>query len=344
MFHSERETTRNTFRESVRGFLEVEKLSKIPMTGQDLQEFTTIKFYASYSFVNFASFSCVLGVTFCLGVMGWGRDIKDDYKSIHDNYQSLLTNVYWTNSAWIFVFLLEGIFVFYQLAFYHSMPLVESSIAYWFFAVNCAQLGWVISYCFDIVWLSALFLAVGIVFLSILNANIYKRDYVNGPVKEGTSPQDREIPEELRELNIVMEFIIFRMPFQVHLGWAVFTLFVNVNEVWAAFDLPSPGIIAIVSIVSMWTFGICILFIPRYPLFIAPLMIAWGAIGIWVELTNPRFDIRRNYERSEVLRMKGAAIATCIEHILLPILRFALHFAATYNLLERDAEENLPGI
>jgi hypothetical protein len=87
MFHSERETTRNTFRESVRGFLEVEKLSKIPMTGQDLQEFTTIKFYASYSFVNFASFSCVLGVTFCLGVMGWGRDIKDDYKSIHDNYQ-----------------------------------------------------------------------------------------------------------------------------------------------------------------------------------------------------------------------------------------------------------------
>ena len=87
MFHSERESTRNTFRESVRGFLEVEKLSKIPMTGKDLQEFTTIKFYASYSFVNFASFSCVLGVTFCLGVMGWGRDIKDDYKSIHDNYQ-----------------------------------------------------------------------------------------------------------------------------------------------------------------------------------------------------------------------------------------------------------------
>lgn len=86
-FNQQFETTRNTFRESVRGFLQEEQLTKVPMTGKDLQEFTTIQFYASYSFVNFSSFACVLGVTFCLGWMGWGRDIKDDYKSIHDNYQ-----------------------------------------------------------------------------------------------------------------------------------------------------------------------------------------------------------------------------------------------------------------
>ena len=73
-------------------------------------------------------------------------------------------------------------------------------------------------------------------------------------------------------------------------------------------------------------------------------MIAWGAVGTWVEISNPRFGILTNYEEIEIGRMKGAAIATTIEHVLLPIIRFAIHFASTYNLLEKEEPaENLPG-
>jgi hypothetical protein len=255
-----------------------------------------------------------------------------------------LTNVFWSNAAWLLIFFFEGIFVVYQLIVYHNLPIIEVSIGYWFFAVNCCQLGWIISYCFDIIWLATLFMAAGVGFLAMLNGNIYRREYVNGPVKEGASPQDRNLPEGLSELNIVLEYVVFRMPFQIHLGWAVFILFVNINEVWAKFGLGGASIIAITSIVALWTFGICILFIPRYPLVITPLMIAWGAIGIWVEITNPRFQILQDYEEKELMRMKGAAIATCIEHIVLPIIRFAIHFAATYNLLEKEVVDTLPGV
>lgn len=188
-------------------------------------------------------------------------------------------------------------------------------------------------------------MAANVGFLAALNASIYFREYVNGPMKEGSNFQDRNVPEELSELNIVMEFVIFRMPFQLHLGWALFVLFVNINEVWTDLGLGGPGIMAIVSVVLLWLFGLCVLFIPRYPLFVPPVMIAWGAMGIWVELTNPRFQILQDYESIELARMHGVAIATCIEHVALPIIRFAFHFASTYNLLEKEAPpETLPGV
>ena len=100
--NAEFEASRTNFRQSMRVILDEEQITKLPMTGKDLQEFTNIQFYASFSFVNFASFCCVLSVTFCLGWMGWGRDIKDDYKSIHDEYQVRL--VYIVNDVSIFDF------------------------------------------------------------------------------------------------------------------------------------------------------------------------------------------------------------------------------------------------
>jgi hypothetical protein len=87
---STREDTANArtnFRQSVRHFMEEENVSRVPMTQQDLRELTDIQFFVSHSFVNFASFCCVVAVTFSLGWMGWGRDIVGDYKMIHDEYQ-----------------------------------------------------------------------------------------------------------------------------------------------------------------------------------------------------------------------------------------------------------------
>jgi len=67
-------------------------------------------------------------------------------------------------------------------------------------------------------------------------------------------------------------------------------------------------------------------------------------MGIWVELSNPRFGILQDFEELELRRMKGAAIATTIEHLLLPIIRFAIFFAYTYNLTEKEEPHAHPGI
>ena len=59
-------------------------------------------------------------------------------------------------------------------------------------------------------------------------------------------------------------------------------------------------------------------------------------MGICVELINPLKNVIVGYEEVEIKRMQGAAIATCIEHVVLPIVRFAIHFATTYNLAEKE--------
>ena len=76
-------------------------------------------------------------------------------------------------------------------------------------------------------------------------------------------------------------------------------------------------------------------------------------IGIWIEISNPTDDIMLSkdemdgdgssdgavgFEENEISRMKGAAIATAVEHILLPIVKFAIQFATTYKLTEKLGE------
>jgi len=330
--------TRGKFRESVHHFMTEENVSRVPITRKDLQELTDAQIFVSHSFLNFATFACVVAVTFSLGYMGWGRDITGDYKSIHDQYQTLVTHVFWSNIMWVVIFALEAVFVLYQLLpAYKNLPIIEKSIDWWFVAVNGCQMGWIIAYCFDVIWLAALFMAANIGSLSMLNAALYNTEYVDKPVKEGSPESEtRDVPEELLNFNFVVEYIVFRMPFQMHLGWAIFVFLVNVNEIWAKYELAQAGIIAIVSVILLWIFCIVVLFVPKHPLFMIPPMIAWGAIGIWIELSNPRFGIFEAYDDIEINRVQGGAIATAVEHIFVPIIKFAIHFATTYKIMEKQ--------
>jgi hypothetical protein len=114
----------------------------------------------------------------------------------------------------------------------------------------------------------------------MLNAALYNTEYVDKPVKEGSPESEtRDVPEELLNFNFVVEFIVFRMPFQMHLGWAIFVFLVNVNEIWAKYELAQASIIAIVSVILLWIFCIVVLFVPKHPLFMIPPMIAWGAVS-----------------------------------------------------------------
>lgn len=355
------------FRESVRTFMNDQQIEKVPMTHGDLREFTDVQFYASHSFANFASFCCMIGVIICLGWFGWGRDIVGSYKDIHDRYQTLMTSVFWSNTAWIVIFILEAVFIFYQfLPAYTDLNVVIQGVGWNFFFVNCCQIAWVVSYCFDYVWLAAIFMALNVGVLSFLNSSLYRIEYIDEPAKEFLNTEEElevkpapVIPEALKNLNFVVEFVVFRMPFQLHLGWALFIFLLNVNEIWASRELPAASIVALASICLLWVFGIIVLFLPKYPLFVAPLMIAWGAIGIWIEISNPTDDILLSkdemdgdgssdgavgFEENEISRMKGAAIATAVEHILLPIVKFAIQFATTYKLTEKLGEQNIQGV
>ncbi len=269
---------RENFRASVQNFLQEQQVDRVAMSRRDLQELTDVQFFASHNFVNFCSFACVLSVTFCLGIMGWGED-HTAYKMIHDQHQTLLTPVFWSYSMLLVIFFLEGVFVLFQLTnSYKHLPIVEDAIGFWFFAVNCCQLGWVISYSFGVIWLSTLFMLLNVGFLSVLNVYLYNHEYVNAPRRvNAQAPSTRE----MKDFNIVTEYAVFRAPFQMHCAWAVFILLVQMNEFYVERELPAPAIIALSCLILLWILGLGVLFVPRYPLFIMPLMVAWGAVSLF---------------------------------------------------------------
>lgn len=57
------------------------------LSRRDLQQHTDVKFFISSNFANLFSFITVLAVSFCLGWMGWGRDVQGNYKEISDRYE-----------------------------------------------------------------------------------------------------------------------------------------------------------------------------------------------------------------------------------------------------------------
>ena len=158
------------------------------------------------------------------------------------------------------------------------------------------------------------------------------------------SPASRRLAmssQDFGRMDMVNEYLTFRLPFQAHLGWAIFVFLMNVNEFFYFREIPFQQYIALGSCIILWIVGIALLFVPTYPNFIVPLVFSWAAMGIWVELHNPD-EIIEKYSKIgieiteiEIERMTNCAIATCIEHLVLPMLRFLFHFAENYSLMEK---------
>ena len=250
----------------------------------------------------------------------------------------MFTPVFWSQGLWLLIFALEAVFVVFQfLHKFKHCPLVERTVDWYFFLINCCQTAWIISYCFDTISVATLFMAANVVTLSLLNIHIYNCDWMNSPASRRLAMSS----QDFGRMDMVNEYLTFRLPFQAHLGWAIFVFLMNVNEFFYFREIPFQQYIALGSCIILWIVGIALLFVPTYPNFIVPLVFSWAAMGIWVELHNPD-EIIEKYSKIgieiteiEIERMTNCAIATCIEHLVLPMLRFLFHFAENYSLMEK---------
>lgn len=135
---------------------------------------------------------------------------------------------------------------------------------------------------------------------------------------------------------VVYEWLVFRLPFQLHLGWAVFNLLLNLNEMAVRYKWAPLSQVSLVSVVVLWIVGLFVLFYPKYPVFAIPLVIAFAAGGVWINLRKPSEVILATYEEITIMRIYGGIIATCIEHVAIAFIRFIYFFASSYSLMERE--------
>lgn len=327
----------------LQNYLRNQSIARASLSRRELQQHTDVKFFVSSNFANFASLVCVLAVTWCLGWMSWGRDTKGSYREISGKYETLLTPQFWVIPAiWGLVFITESFFILFSfLSDYSHLPIVQKGVGFHFFYVNCFQLGWIISYCFDMVWLATIWMSINVIFLIWLNFNLYYQGYINpaprGVDQSRTLPQSRpdEVDHSTPSISTVYEWLVFRLPFQLHLGWGIFVLLLNWNETAISLNWGASANIAIVSIIILWIVGIFVLFYPKSPVFAVPLIISFAVAGVWINLSQPSKEITQQYDALTISRMYGGIIATCIEHALISCIRYVFFFANSYSIMEK---------
>lgn len=328
-------------------YLRSRRIAKATLSRRELQELSNVKCFISSHFASFASYISVITVFFCMGYMGWGRDVKGSYTEISGQYQTLITPVLWVNlSSWVLIFVSEAFLIVFSFleSFEHS-SIVQNGIGYNFFFVNCCQIGWMVSYTFDIMWLAFTWMTASTILLIWLNLNIYYTGHIDQTPRfpEGQMsmlPRNRTILNEnegeVGSMTVVYEWLVFRLPFQLHLGWAIFLLLVGLNELAISMQWTFTSQIALLSVIILWIIGIFVLFYPTYPVFIIPIMISWAAAGVWINLLQPTEAVTELYETMTINRVFGGIITTCIEHAIIAIIRFIAFFADSYSIFEKE--------
>jgi hypothetical protein len=79
----------------IEGYLRERRISRASLSRHDLAKHTDVKCFVSSNFANLVSFIAVVGVTFSLGWMGWGRDVRGSYLEISAKYE-VRTCLYFT--------------------------------------------------------------------------------------------------------------------------------------------------------------------------------------------------------------------------------------------------------
>jgi len=298
------------------------------LTPGDLLQVSDVQFLVTKNAMNLITFISSISVAICVGLFGWTRDGKGSFKNVHDDVPTLVTPVFWTNSLWIVIYLLEMIFVICQMRpSFRNLVVLHRGVGWYFFLAHCSQIAWVVSYSFDEIVLAGLFMLLTAIFLCLLCIKIYFFDFVSTDDNlSGSDPTDT--PPAI--LSPVMEFIIFRLPFQLHFGWLIFMLGVNINEIGKRMDVSWQPALAILSLIALWILGMIALFYPKHPNFPIALAISWGAMGIWCELSPPPEAFSNIYSESTVERTRIGAIAMCIELFSVSILRHICHISSFY--------------
>lgn len=347
--NNDRNNIHQTLNKSIR--LQMETMNVAELKVQHLKELTNVQFFVSKNWMNTFVYLVSLCVGIFLGQFGLGRDVQGSYKSIHDQYPTLITPIYWTNALWILIYFLEGIFILIQSVPAHrEHPIFQKGCNWFFFYAHVCQFTFVIAYTHDSPVLAMFAMLLNVALMFLLVSSVYFIDTVenlkNEVCRHAEMLEDENEPLT-KEMNAIMmmnldatsEYFFLRMPFQLHLGWSIFIFLLTFNEMAVFYEWGGVHPIAIGSMVVMWLVGIAALFFPKYPSFPVPLAIAWGAMGIWVEIANPKSAIANAYNESIILNVKGGAIATSIEHLVLPILRFMYFFAQNYNVFEKEVNQ-----
>lgn len=268
----------------------------------------------------------ILNVTLVYGVGNAGWLGTPDNGELSRKYQTLITPSSKAFIIWAVIFLAQGAFSLLQLLpRFRATPMLQNGLSYWYSVVAVMQIGWTLSFSYEVIPLSLVFMLL--IWLSLV-AILYSQYYTES---DGS----------------VWEFWILRFPFAVHAGWITAASALNVNVQVVSMD-KSADIqlaVAIVSLAVLHAISVWVLFnIPR-PNWTMACVLCWAFGWIYAELGSASAKITDTFEEKTIDGVQYAAISVSFIILFQIVIRLGLLARPSWNPYKKessDEEETTP--
>jgi len=228
----------------------------------------------------------------CHGTGGWPTNAT----AVSAQYPSLITPARWACGIWIPIFVWQLLWVLRQLLITseRSGPGVLA-VGYSYLGIAACQVGWTVSFAFEIIWLS---LVCMLLLLLVLDRTVQSLQRVNKNWKG---------------------YVLWQFPFSLHCRWIYAASAVSIDllvvkyapagtapQTYQAMELAVSGTMIVLLLFSAATYLI------RYPVdFVIPCVIAYSFLGIYVQLAHPPASIVGRFTTQQIdsFRTFGVLIA-----------------------------------
>mmetsp|Transcript_14054 Transcript_14054/g.30524 ORF Transcript_14054/g.30524 Transcript_14054/m.30524 type:complete len:386 (+) Transcript_14054:379-1536(+) len=266
---------------------------------------------------NLIGFFLNLLVTYGIGVRGaFGLPTNSELST---RYQTLVTPAPWTFSIWSVIFISQLIFAFAQIMpKYRTQPQVKDGVKFYYLATCGFQIIWTILFSSQLFWGS---------FVAMLGILVMLTALLDS---QASATSDKSWKE----------FWLFRFPFQIHYAWIVAATLVNVSVALVEMDAGTSlqVFVAVASLVILVGVSIFVLFVPKKPKFVVPIVLAWATAGMWEELSDPTSYMKAHFWGRTLERLQIGVAATCLVIIAATVIRAGLYF---YRKEGREASIDL---
>jgi len=271
------------------------------------------------NYLNLIAYIANITLVYGIGNAGWLG--TPDNGELSRKYQTLVTPNSSAFTIWAVIFLAQGAFSLLQfLPVFRASEMLQKGVGYWYIAVAATQIGWTISFAYEVIPLSLAFMLL--IWISLIGL-LYKQYYT-------------------KSTGSIWEFWALRFPFAVHAGWITAASALNVNVQVVSMNVtPDKQLaVAIISLAVLHAISVWVLFnIPR-PNWSMACVLSWAFGWIYQELGEAGETIQSNFSPDTIAGVAYAAIAVCFIILIQIVVRLGFLIRPSMNPYKKVTEED----
>ncbi|GKY97283.1 hypothetical protein MPSEU_000686700 [Mayamaea pseudoterrestris] len=241
--------------------------------------------FSFFNWINVLAFIVNITITYGFGTSGWAN--RPTNGELSAKYQTIITPNSKAFLIWTLIFLLQGVWAAWQLIVpsQRKHECIVSAVKYKYLLVTIWQVCWTLSFTWEIIWPSLIFMLLLCVTLiwTVLSLNAVHK--------------------------CIKSWFIWQFPFSLHCGWILAATALNVNVTLVAYGASAISQMAIAGLCLVALLAVAVGFLSRNPVDLTPpCVIVWALGWIYKELNDPFDSISQSFTQKQINGFQIGAI------------------------------------